>query len=318
MSATADSTGRDAGPRIGFVGIGAMGAPMAACLVKAGHRVTVHDSRREPVEAFAAAHGAAAAASLAELGATSDVVITILPTSAIVAEVLFDDGGLAETLRPGSLVIDMTSGVPAVTVSLGSRLAERGVALLDAPVSGGVARAVTGQLAIMAGGDPGEIDRAQPILEAMGTVTRIGALGTGHAMKALNNLVSAGGFLIGIEALLIGSRFGIEPETMVDVLNVSTGMNNSTQKKFRQFVLSRKFDSGFTLGLMAKDLSIALGIAHDHDINAPFAGLCRDLWAGASALLGPQADHTAMALLSEKLAGREIGTDAVPGGQRHG
>src|SRR5690606_18013258 len=125
--------------------------------------------------------------------------------------------------------------------------------------------------------------------------------------KALNNLVSSGGFLIGIEALLIGSRFGIDPETMVDILNLSTGMNNSTQKKFKQFVLSRKFDSGFTLGLMVKDLSIALGIAHDHDVNAPFAGLCRDLWAGASAVLGPQADHTAMARMSEKLAGREIG-----------
>jgi 3-hydroxyisobutyrate dehydrogenase len=115
-----------------------------------------------------------------------------------------------------------------------------------------------------------------PVLEAMGTVIRTGV------------------------------RFGIDPETMVDILNVSTGMNNSTQKKFKQYVLSRKFDSGFTLGLMAKDLSIALGIARDQDVNAPFSGLCRDLWAGASAVLGPQADHTAMALLSEKLAGMEI------------
>src|SRR5690606_6441672 len=222
-------------PRIGFIGIGAMGAPMAACLAMAGYRLVVHDSRREPVDAFVAAHGAegaVGAASLAELGAAADVVITILPTSAIVSEVLFGEQGLAAALRPGTLVIDMTSGVPAVTVALAERLARQDVALFDAPVAGGVARAVTGQLAIMAGGEAAHVDRALPILQAMGTVTRTGAIGTGHAMKALNNLVSSGGFLIGIEALLIGSRFGIDPETMVDILNLSTGMNNSTQKKF--------------------------------------------------------------------------------------
>ena len=209
--------------------------------------------------------------------------------------------------------IDMTSGVPAVTVSLAERLARQGVVLFDAPVSGGVPRAVTGKLTIMAGGDGKDIDAAMPVLQAMGSVIKTGGVGTGHAMKALNNLVSSAGFLIGIEALLIGSRFGIEPETMVDILNVSTGMNNSTQKKFKQYVLSRKFDSGFALGLMVKDLTIALGIARDQEVNAPFAGLCRDLWAGAGAMLGPQADHTAVALLSEKLAGGEIGSKAGHG-----
>jgi 3-hydroxyisobutyrate dehydrogenase len=158
----------------------------------------------------------------------------------------------------------------------------------------------------MAGGDDTVIDGVLPVQEAMGSVIKTGGIGTGHAMKALNNLVSSAGFLVGIEALLIGSRFGIDPETMVDILNVSTGMNNSTQKKFKQYVLSRKFDSGFALGLMVKDLTIALGMAHDLDVNAPFSGLCRDLWAGASAVLGPQADHTAVALLSEKLAGTQI------------
>ena len=200
-----------------------------------------------------------------------------------------------------------------VTVSLAERLARKGVVLFDAPVSGGVPRAVTGKLTIMAGGDGKDIDAAMPVLQAMGSVIKTGGVGTGHAMKALNNLVSSAGFLIGIEALLIGSRFGIEPETMVDILNVSTGMNNSTQKKFKQYVLSRKFDSGFALGLMVKDLTIALGIARDQEVNAPFAGLCRDLWAGAGAMLGPQADHTAVALLSEKLAGGEIGSKAGHG-----
>ena len=300
-------------PRIGFVGIGAMGVPMAACLVKAGYPLAVFDNREKQVTDFVSAHGGSGAASPAALAAASDVVVMILPNSAIVGDVLFGAAGMASALRPGTVVIDMTSGIPAVTVSLSERLAQQNVVMFDAPVSGGVPRAVTGKLTIMAGGNAKDIDAAMPILEAMGSVIRTGAIGTGHAMKALNNLVSSGGFLIGIEALLIGSRFGIDPETMVDILNVSTGMNNSTQKKFKQYVLSRKFDSGFALGLMVKDLSIALGIARDHDVNAPFSGLCRDLWAGASAMLGPQADHTAVALLSEKLAGREIGQGKEPG-----
>ena len=286
-----------------------MGEPMAACLIKAGYAVSVFDSRRARTGEFVAAHGGNAANSLADLGMQSDVVIMILPNSAIVSDVLFGEAGLAPSLRPGTMIIDMTSGIPGVTVSLSERLARQDVVMFDAPVSGGVPRAVTGKLTIMAGGHAKDIDAAMPVLETMGSVIKTGVIGTGHAMKALNNLVSSGGFLIGIEALLIGSRFGIDPETMVDILNVSTGMNNSTQKKFKQYVLSRKFDSGFSLGLMVKDLSIALGIARDLDVNAPFSGLCRDLWAGASAVLGPQADHTALALLSERLAGREIGTD---------
>jgi 3-hydroxyisobutyrate dehydrogenase len=126
-------------------------------------------------------------------------------------------------------------------------------------------------------------------------------------MKALNNLVSAAGFLIGVEALLIGQRFGLDPAQMVQVLNASTGMNNSTQKKFSQFVLSRRFDAGFGLDLMAKDLGVALAVAHDTATPAPFAALCREMWAAASTMLGPGQDHTAMAQFSERLAGETLG-----------
>jgi 3-hydroxyisobutyrate dehydrogenase len=293
-------------PRIGFVGVGAMGAPMAACLIKAGYPLTAFDSNPERMAAFVREHGIEPAATLAELAERSDVVITILPNSAIVQEVLFGAQGLASSLRPGSVVIEMTSGIPSQTVAFSQRLAGQGVVLFDAPVSGGVPRARTGELTIMAGGEQSDIDAAMPILNVLGSVIPTGQVGTGHAMKALNNLVSSAGFLIGIEALIIGSRFGIDPETMVDVLNVSTGMNNSTQKKFKQYVLSRKFDSGFAMNLMVKDLTIALGIAHENNVNAPFADLCRNLWAGANAVLGPQADHTAVALLSEQLAGIQI------------
>ncbi|NYT78306.1 NAD(P)-dependent oxidoreductase [Alcaligenaceae bacterium] len=294
-------------PRIGFVGIGAMGAPMAGCLLKAGYPLSVFDNNPDRTAAFAKEHGIKPAASLAELGKEADVIITILPNSAIVQDVLFGPQGLAPSLRHGAVVIEMTSGIPSQTVAFSERLADQGVVLFDAPVSGGVPRARTGELTIMAGGEQADIDTARPILNALGSVIATGKVGSGHAMKALNNLVSSAGFLIGIEALIIGSRFGIDPETMVDVLNVSTGMNNSTQKKFKQYVLSRKFDSGFAMSLMVKDLTIALGIAHENNVNAPFADLCRNLWAGASAVLGPQADHTAVALLSEQLAGIQIG-----------
>jgi 3-hydroxyisobutyrate dehydrogenase len=200
----------------------------------------------------------------------------------------------------------MTSGIPGETVRFAEALASRNITLFDAPVSGGVQRAKTGQLTIMAGGNDAVVDASLPLLQAMGSVIRTGATGSGHAMKALNNLVSAGGFLIGIEALLIGSKFGINPGTMVDILNVSTGMNNSTQKKFRQFVLSRKFDSGFNIGLMVKDLSIAMEVGRDGGVATPFAALCRELWAGAARSLGPDADHTAVARFAEQLAGLEL------------
>ncbi|HLI30290.1 MAG TPA: NAD(P)-dependent oxidoreductase [Terriglobia bacterium] len=294
---------------IGFVGVGNMGWPMAARLVRAGYPVHVLDSRLERAAAFAKEIGGHAAKSIKELGAVADIIITMLPDSDAVGAVLFGttDTG-ASNLRSGSVVIEMSSGVPNRTIAFAERLRARGVGMIDAPVSGGVKRAVTGELAIMAGGDSALIDRCEPVLRCMGSVImRIGALGAGQAMKALNNLVSAGGFLIGIEALLIGKKFGLDPELMVDVLNASTGMNNSTQKKFKQFVISRSFDSGFGLDLMVKDLTIALEMARDEKANSPFAALCREIWASAATTLGPGQDHTALAKLSEMLAGAQLG-----------
>jgi 3-hydroxyisobutyrate dehydrogenase len=293
-------------PLIGFIGLGAMGWPMASCLLKAGHAVAPFDVRKDQVDRFLADVGGTRVASLTELGKVADIVITILPTSKIVEKVLFAADGVAGTLRKGAIVIDMTSGIPGETVRFSEQLAAQGITLFDAPVSGGVPRAKTGQLTIMAGGDAAAIDATQAVLAAMGSVIRTGKIGSGHAMKALNNLVSAGGFLIGIEAMLIGAKFGIDEGTMVDILNVSTGMNNSTQKKFRQFVMSRKFDSGFSLELMVKDLGIAMEVAKSGGVSTPFAALCREMWAGASAMLGPGADHTAVARLSEQLAGLEL------------
>ena len=247
----------DAGPvdparTVGFVGIGNMGWPMAANLVRAGFQVAVADAASGRAARFAAEVGGRAGDGAASVAAGADVLVTSLPTSTHVSEVLEQ---AESAMRRGCVVIDMTSGVPAVTRSLAERLAAAGVAMIDAPVSGGVARARSGELAIMIGGSDEDVERAEPVLQAMGTsLHRCGGVGAGQATKALNNLVSAAGFLISVEALLIGQQFGLDPEALVNVLNASSGMNNTTKSKIIPFVLSRRFDSGFGLDLMVKDL----------------------------------------------------------------
>jgi 3-hydroxyisobutyrate dehydrogenase len=293
---------------VGFIGLGNMGWPMAACLHRAGFVVLVADSRREVALNFVQQVGGDAPDTVRALAAQCDIVVTMLPTSAIVNRVVAtDEDSVLSGLRPGSIIVDMTSGVPSETQAIATRVAELGSTLIDAPVSGGVPRAKTGQLAIMVGGEAAAIDRAEPVLQAMGSsVLRTGKVGSAHAMKALNNLVSTGGFIIGIEALLVGKRFGLDPAVMVDVLNAATGMNNSTQKKFKQFVLSRSFDSGFALDLLIKDLSIALQVARETATPVPMSSLVRELTLAAQAMLEPGADHTAIAQVSERLAGDEL------------
>jgi len=288
---------------VSFVGIGNMGWPMAANLVGKGFDVTVADARPEHAARFVAEVGGTSA-DLAGAAASADAFITMLPTSEHVAEVLT---AAAPAMRPGTVVVEMSSGVPTTTRRLAEELAERDIRLVDCPVSGGVARAIPGELSIMAGGDADALDAVRPLLEVMGqAVHHCGPVGAGQAMKALNNLVSAGGFLIGIEALLIGQAFGLDPARMVEVLNTSSGMNNSTERKFSQFVLSRRFDSGFSLDFMAKDLGIAAGMAAEAGTATPFAALCEELWAQAVETLGTGRDHTEMARYSELVAGTEL------------
>jgi 3-hydroxyisobutyrate dehydrogenase len=297
--------------KLAFVGIGNMGWPMAANLVKAGYDVTVCDAVPGRSGKFADELGGSAAASPAEAAKGADAVVIIVPTSKQVADVAAQ---IAPALAKGALVIDMTSGQPAKTREIAAMLAEKGIAMIDAPVSGGVPRAKSGELAIMLGGEDALLDWAEPVLKAMGTsLYRCGGIGAGQAMKALNNLVSAGGFLMGIEALLIGQRFGLDAGTMVDVLNASSGMTNSSQKKFKQYVLSRRFDDGFGLELMVKDLGIALEVGRDTNTPTPFSALCREMWASALTALGPGHNHTAMTQLSEKLAGEILGGNKTGG-----
>lgn len=292
---------------VGFIGVGSMGRPMASRLRSAGFDVIAYDAVPDQAQAFAGESGARAASNCAELAREADVIVTMLPTSVIVEQVLTGQSGVLAGMRAGTVIVEMSSGVPTHTRLLAEKVTQAGGILVDAPVSGGVPRARTGELSIMFGGAADVLERVRPVLQAMGTsVQHTGDVGSAHAMKALNNLVSAGGFLIGIEALLIGQRFGLSPELMVDVLNASTGMNNSTQKKFKQFVLSRKFNSGFGLDLMIKDLGIALGLGAETSTPTPFAALCREMWAAAGQSLGKGQDHTDVARLSEMLAGSTL------------
>jgi 3-hydroxyisobutyrate dehydrogenase len=275
---------------VGFIGLGQMGLPMTRRLYEAGYSLRACDASAAAREAFAQATGVTAVESAAEACRNVAAVITMLPNGAIVRQVL--EQALAAA-APGTVVIDMSSSSPLETRALGEALTARGFPVVDAPVSGGVKRAIDGSLAIMAGGEAAVVERVRPLLEAMGkSVFATGPLGSGHAMKALNNYVSAAGLVAAAEAIHVGRHFGLDPEVMVDVLNASTGRNNSTEVKLKQHMLSGTFGSGFALGLMAKDLRTAAEIARHSGEASPLSQLCETLWAEADKALGPGADHT--------------------------
>jgi 3-hydroxyisobutyrate dehydrogenase len=278
--------------RIGFVGLGNMGAPMARHLASAGYQVVAADANSATLERFLSTVPCERARSLSELGRSCRLVITMLPDGAAVRQVLLGDEGVAAGLSPGGVVLDMSSAEPLGTRELARKLAEAGIRLVDAPVSGGVQRAIAGTLAIMAGGDAAAIARCRPVLARLGQVFCSGGCGSGHAVKALNNYLSAVALAATAEAMMAGERFGIEPPLMLEILNHSTGRNSATEQKYPAFVLPRSFDSGFALALMAKDLRIALGLAESLDTPSALLGECAALWNRAERLLGSGADNT--------------------------
>jgi 3-hydroxyisobutyrate dehydrogenase len=281
--------------RVGFVGIGNMGAPMVRCLAKAGFSLLIHDTRAEATAQFSdGAPNIRVAANAAEIGAQCGIVITMLPDSKVVRAAVLGDGGFAAIMPSGGLVIDMSSSFPLETQKLGEELSARGIGLIDAPVSGGVPKAVAGTLAIMAGGDAALIDRAEPVLRAMGQIHRTGPLGSGHAMKALNNYVSAAGLIAACEALVIGQKFGLDGSVITQVLNASTGRNNTTENKVERYMLNERYDSGFALALMEKDVGMAQALAERLSIPAEELELVGGILTKALAELGQGADHTAI------------------------
>ena len=285
--------------RVGFIGIGVMGWPMASNIVKGGHDVVVHDLDPEARQRFAREVGGEAAVSVADL-ASADVVVTMLPTSRHVRQALAEDegGAFLRAIKPGLVVIDMSSSAPGDTKALGPVLAEHGAVLVDAPVSGARPRAITGTLALMVGGDDeAAIEKAMPILQCMGDrIFRTGPLGSGHAMKALNNYVAATGLMAVCEAVLIGKRFGLDGQTMAEILNVSTGKNFATEHLLQQHILSESFSAGFTLGLMTKDVAIAADLGEQVGLDAPISRLARERFTYARDKLGAGKDNSAVIL----------------------
>jgi 3-hydroxyisobutyrate dehydrogenase len=284
--------------KIGFIGLGMMGFPMASLLHKAGHALTVLDAVPATLDRFASEHPGASAAAGLEAFAVADVVITMLPNSDIVdAVVLGQSGqsGLINILQPGVTVIDMSSSQPLRSKALAEQLKKMKLSFLDAPVSGGVKRAVDGSLSIMVGGEKAQFDAYQALFLHMGKViTHVGSAGAGHAVKALNNYVSAAGLVAAAEALLVGQKFGLDPDIMTDVFNNSTGKNNTTEHKVKSFMLSGKFNSGFSLQLMAKDLGIAMNLGESMGWQMLLGKEVLNLWSSAASTLDKSADHTEM------------------------
>jgi 3-hydroxyisobutyrate dehydrogenase len=268
---------------------------MATNLVRGGLAVTAFDLRAEQASRWARENNAAATADLAELGRSVDVVITMLPSGKEVHDVLLrlDKGALAANLRKGAIVIDMSSADPVGTRKLGAELAERGIGLVDAPVSGLVPKAKEGTLAIMIGGDPAHIAAVRPVLEKMGSrLLEVGGLGCGHATKCLNNFLGATNFAAAAEALRIGREFGLDPDILFDVINSSTGRSMMSEVMIKDQVLTGRFNTGFTVGLLAKDVGIAVNLAEQIGVANPIGKLSLGLWTEARDALGADQDHT--------------------------
>ncbi|NKL21227.1 NAD(P)-dependent oxidoreductase [Rhizobium leguminosarum] len=279
---------------IAFIGLGAMGQPMAGHLLAAGFKVSGFDLSEEARSKFAT-NGGNACSEISTALWNADYVITMLPNGRIVRDALMKNEHW-RSLKNSCLVIDMSSSAPSDTQVLSRELVAKGARLIDAPVSGGTKRAISRSLTIMAGGENSDIDDAMPVLEAMGKqIFRTGPVGSGHAMKAINNYVSGAGVVATLEGVLLAQKFGLEAEAVVEILNASSGKNNASDVKMKQFVLSGTFDSGFAAGLMAKDIRIAAELAKTLEMRLSGLNATAAIWEEAAEELGPASDHTMIA-----------------------
>ncbi|SFP54881.1 3-hydroxyisobutyrate dehydrogenase [Variovorax sp. PDC80] len=305
------STARE---RVGFIGLGVMGAPMAGHLARAGHAVSVYDLAPGAAQRLAESQpGITARTSLREVAAHSDVIVTMLPNGRVVREVVFADDGLLAGWARGSLLLDTSSAEPWITRETAARLAEHGIAMVDAPVSGAAWGAQAAELVFMVGGAPDDVARARPLLDAMGrAVFHLGALGAGHTMKCLNNLITAVTLTATAEGLAIGTRAGLDPAVMTDVLNEATGGSWITRTHIHQRVISRSFDDPFKLELMLKDMGIAVDLARELGMPAPISEEGRRLWQQADAARGPGVSVSELVRWVETEAGTEIRSATSP------
>lgn len=296
------------GARIGFVGLGVMGAPMAGHLTRAGYPLTVHDVDASKADSFGAEHaGTRIAATPKAVAEVSDIVVTMVPSGGYVREVALGSAGLIQGFAPGSLLLDTSSCEPWMTVETATALAEAGVEMVDAPVSGARAGAEAAELVFMVGGTEEAVARVMPLLDVLGKRTfHLGPIGAGHAMKCINNLITAMTFMATAEGLTIGTRFGLDPDVMTDVLNASTGMSWISQTHIKQRITNRAFDDPFKLALMVKDIGIAMELAAREELSLPLSDRGRELWTEAAAAAAEGAGISEMVRRLEQTTGTEI------------
>ncbi|MCC6317506.1 MAG: NAD(P)-dependent oxidoreductase [Gemmatimonadaceae bacterium] len=291
---------------VSFLGLGAIGTPMASHLA-AREPLVVWNRTTARAIAFAAEHRATVAATPREAAVGRDVVITCLPTSAEVAGLLDGDNGLIAGLKAGSLLIDCTSGDPASSQRISARLAEHGVGFLDAPVSGGTSGAVNGTLTVMCGGDEATFARARPVLEAFGRkIVLVGPVGAGHALKAVNNAWLAVHIWSAAEGLAALTKAGVKPSAALEVINASSGRSNASENLIPQRVLTRAFPRTFKLALLEKDVAIAADFLREQRVPSSLTQHVAELFRVARTELGEDADHVEAVRLIERWSAVDI------------
>jgi 3-hydroxyisobutyrate dehydrogenase-like beta-hydroxyacid dehydrogenase len=294
--------------RIGFIGLGVMGGAMAGHLAKGGHTLTFYDLAPEASRKAARRHkGARAVRTPREVAQASEVAFTMLPEGNAVRECVFGADGLAAGFEPGSILVDTSSAEPWLTRDTAERLAEQDVAMIDAPVSGASEGARAAALVFMCGGEAAALKKVRPLLALMGRhVFHLGPVGSGHAMKTVNNLATALTALGTAEAMLIGKAYGLKPSAMLDVINVSTARSFISEVRMGPQVIERRFDDAFKLALMLKDVSIANKLADEHALGVPVSALGEQLWRAANAALGDGACIMDIVRWCERTTGVEL------------
>jgi 2-hydroxy-3-oxopropionate reductase len=292
--------------RIGFIGLGIMGKPMVRNLSKAGFKLTVHNRTRASAEQLAGEiDDLAIVDSPAEVAAACNVIITMLPDSPDVEQVVFGENGLVDAMRPGSLLIDMSTIAPATSIRVNEELKARGASALDAPVSGGDKGAIAGTLSIMVGGSDADLQRAMPLFEAMGkTIVHLGGPGAGQIAKACNQIVVAINYAAVSEALVLAKRAGVDPAKVAQVLGGGLAASRVLEMRGATMI-DRTFEPGFRVDLHRKDLGIALGTGRATGSPLPVTALVSQLYDSVAATGGGQLDHSALITIIERLAGTE-------------
>ena len=301
-------SGTDSEMRIAFVGLGHMGEPMAARLSASGFPLCVHDARAEVADRFATAHDVVAAPSVTIAVEQANVLVAMLPDDVAVREVMLGRDGVLASMRSGGVAIDMGTSSPESTILIGAELAKRGIAYIDAPVMGGVPFALDGTLEIMAGGDPDAVERCVPLFNALGRrIWRCGASGSGHALKAIANFANAATLVALIEAMMIGRKFGLESQFIVEAFTaMCAGRQHPLEKKIVPHVMTRRFATGMAMGLIAKDVGIAAELAHSLGARASIADETHAVWQEAAKRYGFARDQSEIARLWEDFAGVEL------------